>query len=204
MTGAPLVTDLFALVQVIFLDLVLAGDNAVVVGLAVAGLPGDTRRKIVVAGIALAVMLRIGLALVAAKLLTIVGVGFAGGLLLLWVCWKLLREVLASGGSGGGETESAAKPKSGGQALMQIVMADLSMSLDNVLAVAGAAREHPTILAAGLAVSVVLMGGAATVIARVLDRWRWLSWAGILIVFVVALRMIWTGGVEIGDAMDWI
>ena len=193
---ADLLPQLIALGQVLLIDLVLAGDNAVVVGMAVAGLPDGLKSRAILAGIAVATLLRIGFALVTVQLLAVVGLLFAGGVLLLWVCWRMFRELrraeAARAGSGG-----AAPAKTLRQAMVQIVLADLSMSLDNVLAVAGAALQHPWVLVAGLTVSVVLMGVAARLIAGLLERHRWLGWAGLLMVLYVALRLIWDGGQEI-------
>jgi YjbE family integral membrane protein len=187
-SGLP--ADLTVLAQVIMIDVALAGDNAVVVGLAVAGLPQRRRRPAILLGIGGATLLRILLGAVALRLLDIIGLTLAGGLLLLWVCWRMYRELhAASHGPGGVGAEKTLR-----QAMWQIVAADLSMSLDNVLAVAGAAHGHPWVLVAGLLFSVVLMGAAATAIARVLDRFRWVGWIGLLIVLHVAVEMIWIGG----------
>jgi YjbE family integral membrane protein len=185
--------DLGVLAQVLLIDLVLAGDNAVVVGMAVAGLPLSERRRAIFAGIVVATVLRIGLAGITLRLLDIIGLVLAGGLLLLWVCWRMFRELRHKA-----PTASALQPsKSLGAAMLQIALADLSMSLDNVLAVAGAAREHPLDLAIGLVLSVLLTGLAAGFIARLLERWRWLGWIGWLIVVYVALKMIWDGSQEV-------
>ena len=182
-----------ALAQVLFIDLVLAGDNAVVVGMAVAGLAPQQKRRAIFGGIAGAAVVRILLALVALELLAIVGLMLAGGLLLLWVCWRMYRELRPRARHGA----AAAPPKSLGAAMLQILLADLSMSLDNVLAVAGAARGHVGVLIAGLAVSVVMMAIAASLIARLLERFRWLAWAGLLIVLFVACKLIWEGGDDV-------
>ncbi|GAC1339284.1 MAG: TerC family protein [Acetobacteraceae bacterium] len=184
----------------LLIDLVLAGDNAIVVGLAVAGLQEEQRRRAIIAGIAVATGLRILFALVTLHLLAIVGLLFAGGLLLLWVCWKMFRELRPKGRQRPGQMDAAPKIKTLRQAMLQIVLADLSMSLDNVLAVAGAAFEHPWVLVVGLTVSVVLMGAAAALIARVLERFRWLAWLGLLVVLYIAVKMIWNGGSEIWAA----
>jgi len=188
-----LLDPLAALLQVVLIDITLAGDNAVVVGLAVAGLPPHQKRPAILLGISAATLLRIGLGAVTLQLLDIVGLLLAGGLLLLWVCWKMFRELrhTASRKAGGPAGKTLA------QAMLQIVLADLSMSLDNVLAVAGAAHGHPWILAAGLALSVVLMGLAANLVASLLERHRWIAWVGLLIVLFVALRLIWDGGTEV-------
>ena len=190
--------ELAALLQVILIDLTLAGDNAVVVGLAVTGLPKRQRRQAIIVGVAGAAVLRIALGAVALQLLAVVGLLLAGGLLLLWVCWKMYRELRRSGGHGhGGDA-----PKTLAAAMLQIVLADLSMSLDNVLAVAGAAEGHLWVLVTGLAFSVVLMGVAADVVARLLVRYRWISWVGLLIVLAVALQLIWKGGHDVAGHMS--
>ena len=185
--------QLAALGQVLFIDLVLAGDNAVVVGMAVAGLPNAQKSRAILIGIAAATVLRIGFALLALRLLAIIGLLFAGGLLLLWVSWRMYRELRGSRH----EAASAAAPvKTLRQALVQIILADASMSLDNVLAVAGASREHPWVLVSGLAISVLLMGVAARLIADLLERYRWIAWIGLLVVVYVALRLVWDGAHE--------
>ncbi len=188
-----LLAQVAALAQVLFIDLVLAGDNAVVVGMAVAGLPPAHKRTAILLGIGGAAVIRIGLALVALQLLAIIGLMLAGGVLLLWVCWRMYRE-LRPRARRAGEPQAA---KSLGAAIMQILLADLSMSLDNVLAVAGAARGHVGVLIAGLAVSVVMMAVAATLIARLLERYRWIAWIGLLIVLSVACKLIWEGGHDV-------
>lgn len=185
---------LHALALVLFIDIVLAGDNAVVVGMAAAGLPAEQRRKAILWGIAAATVMRITFASVTVQLLNIVGVVLAGGVLLLWVCWKMYRELREGAGHEAAEGEATAPPrKTLGQAVLQILVADVSMSLDNVLAVAGAAKEHPAILVIGLAISVVLMGVAASLIARLLDRHRWIAWLGLLLILYVAVKMIYEG-----------
>lgn len=184
--GGPLV----AFIQVVLIDLALAGDNAVAVGLAAAGLPPESRRKVIMAGLGAAVVLRIGFALITTWLLGVIGLLLAGGLLLLWVCWKMWRDLHAHGAS----NESAVAPaKTFGQAFVQIFVADLSMSLDNVLAVAGAAREHPMVLVAGLLISIAMMGLAASAIAKLLENHRWIGFLGLAIIVYVALHMIWEG-----------
>ena len=187
------------LLQVLMIDLVLAGDNAIVVGMAAAGLPPAQRRTAILWGIAAATVMRIGFAAITVQLLAIVGITLAGGVLLLWVCWKMYRELRAGHG---GDSESAlaaaeAKPKTMFQAITQILIADVSMSLDNVLAVAGVARDHPNILIIGLIASVVLMGVAATLIANLLVKHRWIAWVGLLIIVYVAFDMIWSGTNEV-------
>ncbi len=189
---APILAELATLAQVLFIDLVLAGDNAVVVAMAVAGLAAGQKRRAAVLGIAVAAVIRLGLATVALQLLAIVGLTLAGGLLLLWVCWRMYRELRPHR-----RGARAAPPKSLAAAVMQIAAADLSMSVDNILAVAGAAEGHPAVLLGGLVVSVVLMALAATLIARLLERFRWLAWAGLLMVLFVACKLIWQGGAEV-------
>jgi YjbE family integral membrane protein len=192
---------IFALLQVIMIDLVLAGDNAVVIGLAAAGLPNEQRGKVILVGIAAATGLRLAFAAVAVELLEIVGLLLAGGILLLWVCWKMWRELRAphaGHAAAPGEADAVNVPrKTFAQATWQIVLADVSMSLDNVLAVAGAARDHPAALVFGLALSIVLMGVAANFVARLLDRYRWIAYAGLAIILYVALDMIWRGFWEV-------
>ena len=197
-TGFGLET-LWALVSVMMIDLVLAGDNALVVGMAASGLGTAQRRRAIIWGIAIATVLRIAFAGAALRLLEIIGLTLAGGILLLWVAWKLFREIyamrLAWGAGGAAELPS----KTLFQACLQIALADVSMSLDNVLAVAGAARGSFAILAAGLLVSVALMGVASEYIARLLKRYPWISWVGLAIVTLVALRMIYDGSVEVAN-----
>ena len=183
--------------SVLMIDLVLAGDNAIVVGALAAGLPADQRRKVILIGIGAALVLRIFFALIVTWLMGIVGLIFAGGLLLLWVSWKFWREI-REGGQHAEQVESGIKPvKSFIGAAWAVTVADVSMSLDNVLAVAGAAREHPGILVVGLLLSVALMGLAANFIARIIDRHRWIAYIGLAVIVFVAGRMIyegWVGG----------
>lgn len=188
-----------ALLQVIMIDLVLAGDNAVVIGLAAAGLPSEQRKKAILVGILAATVLRIALASVTVQLLDIIGLLLAGGILLLWVCWKMWREIraAASGVNEGAEDTSTAPKKTFMQAAVQIVIADISMSLDNVLAVAGAAREHPTVLVIGLALSIAMMGIAANFIAKLLTRYHWIAYVGLALILYVALHMIYRGSIEV-------
>ncbi|GGC29319.1 hypothetical protein GCM10011504_04410 [Siccirubricoccus deserti] len=190
------------LAMVLFIDVVLAGDNAVVVGMAAAGLPPDQRRKAIFWGIIAATVMRIAFASITVQLLSIVGIVLAGGVLLLWVCWKMYRELREGGNDHADEVHDAAAlegapagppRKTLRQAILQILVADVSMSLDNVLAVAGAAKDHPYILIVGLAVSVVLMGVAATLIANLLHKHRWIAWVGLLVILYVAIDMIWEG-----------
>ena len=182
---------LTAFFQVLMIDLVLAGDNAVAVGLAAGGLPEKDRKKVILYGLGAAVAMRIGFALITTWLLGLIGLLLAGGLLLLWVCWKMWRELRAQGHAEAHAIEQP--PKTFRQAFLQIFIADLSMSLDNVLAVAGAAREHPMIMVFGLLLSIVLMGLAANWIANLLQKHRWIGYVGLLIVIYVALHMIWEG-----------
>ncbi len=187
--------------SVLMIDLVLAGDNAIVVGALAAGLPADQRKKVILIGIGAALVLRILFALIVSWLMGIVGLIFAGGLLLLWVSWKFWREIREgthSQGSEeiGGDEHSGLKPaKSFAGAAWAVAVADVSMSLDNVLAVAGAAREHPGILVVGLLLSVALMGLAANFIAKLIDRYRWIAYIGLAVIVFVALKMIYEGWV---------
>jgi len=200
---------LSAILEVIFINVVLSGDNAIVVGMAAAGTHPSIRQKVIFYGIAGAVVLRVLMALLAVQFLQVIGLLFAGGVLLLWVCWKLYREIRDSAAEHAGtemldhigDSSAIESTKTLGQAMWQIIVADVSMSLDNVLAVAGAAREHPYIMVAGLCLSVALMGAAATLIARLLDRHRWLAWVGLVVILYVAVNMIWEGGVEIEEAV---
>lgn len=201
----------FALLQVMGIDLVLAGDNAIVIGLAAAGLPKEQRNKAILVGILAATVMRIGFALITTHLLAIVGLLLAGGILLLWVCWKMWRELREGGAhdnmaeealtdsdlNADGSVAAGAPRKTFAQAAWQIVIADISMSLDNVLAVAGAAREHPTVLVIGLVLSIALMGLAATFIARLLNKHRWIAYLGLAIIVYVALKMMWEGWHEV-------
>ncbi|MDB5438191.1 MAG: tellurium resistance protein TerC [Caulobacteraceae bacterium] len=195
--AAPaLAGPLIAFAQVVMIDIALAGDNAVAVGMAAAGLPAKDRRRAIVLGLMLAVVLLIGFALVAVQLLNVVGLLLAGGILLLWVCWKMWRDLHHADHGGEEALDGHGKVKRGktlAGAMLQIVLADLSMSLDNVLAVAGAARDHPQVLIFGLALSVTLMGVAAHFIAGLLSRHRWIGYIGLTIVLYVALHMIWEG-----------
>jgi YjbE family integral membrane protein len=198
---------LIALGQVIMIDLVLAGDNAVVIGMAAAGLPKEMRNKAILVGIIAATVLRIGFALVATQLLQILGLLLVGGILLLWVCWKMWRELREGGhdqadpnASENFDSDGAAARgprKTFAQAALQIVIADVSMSLDNVLAVAGAAHEHPTVLVIGLVLSIALMGLAASFIARLLNNHRWIAYVGLAIILYVSGDMIYRGTLEV-------
>lgn len=192
-------TAIATLIQVVMIDLVLAGDNALVIGLAAAGLPTEQRKRAIVIGILAATALRIICASIATQLLEIVGLLLAGGILLLWVCWKMWRELRATSQDlhRASKTPAGLHRKTFGQATLQIVMADLSMSLDNVLAIAGAAREHPFILAFGLLLSIALMGLAADLIARLLQKHRWIAYIGLAIILYVACEMIYRGAYEL-------
>jgi YjbE family integral membrane protein len=204
-----------AFLQVIFIDLVLAGDNAIVIGLAASGLPTEQRNRAILVGIIAATVLRILFASITTWLLAIVGLLIAGGILLLWVCWKMWRELRATAAEAHAAQEALADEdldrsgaiaegpprKTFAQAAWQIVIADVSMSLDNVLAVAGAAREHPIVLIFGLVLSIALMGLAASFIAGLLQRYRWIAYVGLAIILYVALRMIWEGSFEVQEAI---
>jgi len=190
---------LIALSQVVVIDIVLAGDNAIVVGMAASQVPSELRKRVIFWGVVGAVALRVLFAIIATKLLAIVGLGFAGGILLLWVCWKMYREVvrpqhepakLGAKSSGRGKT-------SFWNALTLIIVADVSMSLDNVLAVAGVAKGNIWVLAAGLALSILLMAMVANLIARLLGRYHWITWIGLFVILRVALEMIWVGSHEV-------
>ena len=201
------------LLQVLMIDIVLAGDNAIVVGMAATGLPPEQRRKAILWGIGAATLMRIGFALITTQLLAIVGVTLFGGVLLVWVCWKMFKELREGHGApeeiaaGEAMVEKAPGPavptKTLRQAITQILVADVSMSLDNVLAVAGAAKDHPTILVIGLAISVVLMGVAASFIANLLNKHRWIAWVGLAVIVYVAAKMCWDGWREVAVAMGW-
>lgn len=198
---------LAALLQVIMIDLVLAGDNAVVIGLASAGLPPEQRRRAIFIGVIAATALRIGFAAVATQLLQIIGLLLAGGILLLWVCWKMWRELRATSRHGHDNDEAATGPparKTFAQATLQIVVADVSMSLDNVLAVAGAAREHPFVLAFGLLLSVALMGIAANLLGRLIQTHRWIAYLGLAVILYVACEMIYRGTLELKPVIGTI
>ena len=204
---------LAALLQVIVIDLVLAGDNAIVIGMAAAGLAKEQRNRAILVGILAATVMRIGFAGVTTQLLQIIGLLLAGGILLLWVSWKMWRElrvphaepVAARATNFQINADGTATMQGGGgparktlaQAAWQIIIADLSMSLDNVLAVAGAAREHPIVLIFGLVLSIALMGLAASLVARILQKHRWIAYVGLLVILYVALDMIWRGTAEV-------
>lgn len=187
--GSPAALAAFA--QVVMIDVLLAADNAIVVGALAAGLPPAMRRKVILVGVIAALVLRIGFALVVTQLLQIVGLVLAGGLLLVWVAWKMWREL--RGGADADDPLAQQAPRRFWAAAWAVAVADISMSLDNVLAVAGAARDHPGILAIGLILSVALMGLAANALARVIERYRWLAYVGLLVILWVAGKMIWEG-----------
>jgi YjbE family integral membrane protein len=196
-------TGLWALIQVVLINLVLSGDNAMAIGMAAAGLPPAQCNKAIFVGIAVATVLRLGFAFVAVQLLDVPGLPLVGGLLLLWVCWKMWKELqantLVAGGSVGEAGEGAAgqkEAKTFGQAILQIVVADISMSLDNVLAVAGAASEHMGILVFGLVLSIALMGVAASIVSGILNRYRWTAYLGLAVILLVAVQLIYRGGID--------
>jgi YjbE family integral membrane protein len=200
-----------ALFQVVAIDLSLAGDNAIVVGMAAAGLPREQRARAILFGMTGATVLLVLFAGITTQLLRLVGLMFAGGVLLLWVCWKMWRELRWSAKAedeavealagydinADGTIAAGAPRKTLGQAAAQIIVADLSMSLDNVLAVAGAAREHPFVLVFGLTLSILLMGVAATFIARLLQKYPWIAYAGLAVIVYVALGMVYRGALEL-------
>lgn len=193
---------LTALFEILVIDVVLAGDNAIVVGALAAGLPAAERRKVIVIGVAAALVLRIAFALIVTQLMQVVGLVLAGGLLLLWVAYKMWRELRHQGQSSGspevsGDEHSGLRsPRSFARAAWAVAIADVSMSLDNVLAVAGAGRDHPEILAFGLVLSVILMGVAANFIARCIGRYRWIAYVGVVVVVWVAGKMIYDGWIH--------
>jgi len=200
---------LTALFQVILIDLVLAGDNAIVIGLAAAGLPKAQRSKAILIGIGAATLLRMVFAGLTTQLLQIVGLLLAGGILLLWVCWKMWRELRAPHHSASDidalSNDEGAPRKTLAQATWQIIIADVSMSLDNVLAVAGAAREHPWVLVVGLLLSIAMMGAAASFIAKLLQRHRWIAYVGLAVILYVAGDMIYRGFLEVHPHVSsWI
>ncbi|MBW6424630.1 TerC family protein [Rhizobium sp. XQZ8] len=191
---------LAALVQIIAINLVLSGDNAIVIGLAAAGLPPALRQKAILFGISAATILRLVFAVVAVYLLAVPGLKLLGGVLLAWVCWNMWSELRHGGGDGAdavAEAEANTPQKTFLQAATQIVVADVSMSLDNVLAVAGAAGQNSTVLVIGLVISIALMGVAANFVAKLLARYRWIAYLGLLIIVVVAAQMLYEGGEEV-------
>jgi YjbE family integral membrane protein len=196
-----------AFFEILAIDIVLAGDNAIVVGALAAGLPADQRRKVIMIGVLAALVLRIFFALIVTQLLQVVGLVLAGGLLLLWVAWRMYREIRHKDESVGsdeivGDEHSGLKPaKSFASAVWGVALADVSMSLDNVLAVAGAAREHPWVLVFGLVLSVMLMGVAANFVARYVGRYRWIAWGGLLVILWVALKMVFDGARDVAPVI---
>ena len=197
-----------AFVQVLMIDLVLAGDNAIVVGALAAGLPAEQRKKVIFIGVMAALVLRILFALIVTQLMQIIGLILVGGLLLLWVSWRMWRDLRApqecSPGSEEiiGDEHSGLKPaKSFVGAAWAVALADVSMSLDNVLAVAGASKDHPGILIVGLIFAVALMGLAANIIAKYIERYRWIAWIGLIVIVYVAGRMIWEGWHDVQPAV---
>jgi YjbE family integral membrane protein len=199
-----------AFFQVLMIDLVLAGDNAIVVGALAAGLSSEQRRKVIMIGVLAALVLRVVFALAVTQLLQVVGLILAGGLLRLWVAWKMWRELRRPKDCSPGSEEIVGDERSGvyaaksfSGAVWGVAIADVSMSLDNVLAVAGAAREHPGILIVGLIIAVILMGIAANVIARYIDRFRWIGYVGLLVIMWVAVKMIWDGYHDVAPVLGW-
>lgn len=190
--------EVIALLQILLIDITLAGDNAIVIGMAVKGLDPHRKKQAIALGVILAAVIRVALALLATRLLTLIGLTLAGGLLLLWVCWKMFQELRANHVPPDGAASSASLAS----VIWRIVVADLSMSLDNVLAVAGAAIGHPYLLAFGLLLSVVLMGFCAAIIAKLLERYRWIAWIGLIIIVYVAIKLIISGGFELGGALQ--
>lgn len=210
MPDIPFLAELTAFASVVLIDIALAGDNAIVVGMAAAGLPAVLRRKAILLGIMAAAVLRIVFAIFTTQLLQIVGLMVAGGILLLWVSWKMWREIKATRAQEEAEGEAALEEadycvkneKSFKEAVVQIVVADVSMSLDNVLAVAGAAMEHPYILILGLILSVALMGLAASFVARLLQRYHWIAYAGLMVIVFVATKMIVEGALQVLEVVS--
>ncbi|MEO6579662.1 MAG: YjbE family putative metal transport protein [Sphingomicrobium sp.] len=206
--GHLLTPDAIAVfLEILMIDIVLAGDNAIVVGALAAGLPAEQRKKVILIGVLAALVLRIAFALVVSQLLQIVGLILAGGLLLLWVAWRMWRELHHARGSTGspeieGDEQSGVKaPRSFASAAWAVALADVSMSLDNVLAVAGAAKDHPQILVFGLILSVILMGVAANFIARYIERYRWIAYVGLAVIIWVAAKMIWEGAHHVAPVL---
>lgn len=196
---------LLTLGQVVLIDLTMAGDNVVIIGTLTSGLPARERRRVILLGVGMALVFLIGFALVATQLLQLTGLLLAGGLLLLWVAYNMYREirparVVTADDPDTPEVEGPPRSKSFVQAAIQVTLADLSMSLDNVLAVAATAREHPAVLFVGLAFSVTLIGLAANLVARLIQRYHWIAWAGLVMILWVALRMIWEGWFQIAGA----
>ena len=196
-------TDLIAVFNVIMIDVVLAGDNAIIVGMAASRVTPEMRSRVIFWGITGAVVLRILLAGITAQLLTIIGLTLAGGILLLWVCWKMYRQLVVSEhGDGSADSAAPVARLTFAQAVTQVILADVTMSVDNVLAVAGAAKGSLAVLALGLVVAIVLMAIASHFIARLLVRYPSITWAGLLIVVYVALSMIWDGWHQVERAFS--
>ena len=201
-----LTQQLIALSQIIVIDFVLAGDNAIVGGMAASRVHPSIRARVIFWGVGGAVVLRILFATIATHMLTIVGLTLAGGILLLWVCWKMYREITLpapaahafAGAMPGGGMPPAVQTMTFGAALTQIIVADVSMSLDNVLAVAGAAKGEIWVLAVGLTVAVGFMALLSAYIAKLLARYHWITWIGLAIVLYVAMEMVWTGTHQVG------
>jgi YjbE family integral membrane protein len=195
---------LIALGQVILIDLTMAGDNVVIIGTLTSGLPPRERRRVIMLGVAMALVFLIAFALIATRLLKFTGLLLAGGLLLLWVAYNMVRQLRPHLSAGSDGPSTAKGPPRGNtllRAAIQVTLADLSMSLDNVLAVAAAARDHPAVLFIGLALSVTLMGLAANLVARLVERVPWLAWAGLAMILYVACRMIWEGAHRLSPAV---
>jgi YjbE family integral membrane protein len=193
-------TNLVALLQIIMIDVVLAGDNAIIVGLAASRVAPELRKRVIFWGMGGAVALRVAFAAVTVQLLAIVGLTLAGGILLLWVCWKMYRELSRPRGKGHATADAGGKPMSFSAAVGQIILADVSMSLDNVLAVAGVAKGSTWVLVIGLAIAIVLMAVAANYIAGLLARYPWITWIGLLIIVYVAVDMVYDGSREVACA----
>src|SRR3954466_10034924 len=194
---------LFTLGQVILIDLTMAGDNVVIMGTLTSGLPDKERRKVIMLGVGMALIFLIGFALIATQLLQITGLVLAGGLLLLWVAYNMFRELrpghdVTADDPDTDSVEGPPRSKPFLQAAIQITLADLSMSLDNVLAVAATARDHPAVLFIGLALSVTFMGLAANLVAKLVQRYHWIAWAGLVMILYVAGKMIWEGAQQVG------
>ncbi len=204
MDTATMMTEGWALLEILAIDVALSGDNAIAVGLVAAGLPAEQRKKVIFWGMAGAVILRVLFALVATQLLLITGLQLIGGLLLVWVGWKLyqeLRDLDAHDANHDGVNDEPTKTKTLFSAIVTVMIANLSMSLDNVLAVAGAAQGHMAVLVIGLLIAVVFMAFAADLIARLLQTYRWIGYVGVAVIFLVAANMIWHGGLQVVEHM---
>src|SRR3954452_13736135 len=197
---------LLTLGQVILIDLTMAGDNVVIMGTLTSGLPAKQRQKVIMLGVGMALIFLIGFALVATQLLKLTGLVLAGGLLLLWVAYNMYRELrhapdVTADDPSTADVEGPPASKTFLRAAIQVTLADLSMSLDNVLAVAATAREHPAVLFVGLALSVTMMGLAANIVARLVQRYHWIAWAGLVMILYVACKMIWEGLHQFGPTV---